>query len=76
MINDLDIVPMTSGGPDLETLVRHGDAALTEVRRAGMRDGQNLWTVEVLNAQVHVEFEIGLTALAARMLAVTTLRSR
>ncbi len=41
-----------------------------------MRDGQNLWTVEVLNAQVHVEFEIGLTALAARMLAVTTLRSR
>ena len=28
MINDLDIVPMASGGPDLETLVRHGDAAL------------------------------------------------
>jgi len=28
LLNDLDIVLMASGGPDLETLVRRGDAAL------------------------------------------------
>lgn len=80
--NEIAIVLMASCGPDLETFVRRGDAALNphletlesrifagrEVRCIGTRSREKAWTVEVLNAQVPLDLEVGLTALAVQEL--------
>jgi hypothetical protein len=79
MIDDLVIVLLAAGESDLRTLASPDDAialclaalegrvfAGRKVVRTGPRDGQNVYAIDVLNPQVHEDFETGLTATAAR----------
>jgi len=80
MIDDLVIVLLAAGGPDLSTLIAQGWPAFDrylsslegqilagrEVVCHGLRDGQIVWDVEVLDPDVHEHFLLGLTYAACK----------
>jgi hypothetical protein len=91
MIDDLVIALLAAGESDLRTLASQDDAialclaalegrvfAGRKVVRTAERDGQNVYAIEILDPQIHIDFETGLTAQVQMIDGVktTTIRSQ
>jgi hypothetical protein len=92
MIDDLVIIILAAGEPDLRTLASQGDYAIAlclaalegrvfagrKVVRTAERVGQNVYAIEILDPQIHIDFETGLTAQVQMIDGVktTTIRSQ
>jgi hypothetical protein len=75
MIDDLVIMLLAAGGPDLRTLKDQGNAVFErylfslqgqvlggrQLVRERVRDGQILWRIEIIDPDVHEHFLLGLT---------------